>query len=1412
MSDFRLSAVLELRDNLSGRLRNAVRGMQSMSSGAGAASSAIDRAVSSMDRGARSASNLQRNLSGMRGTYRPTIEVRDNATSRLHQVRSELNSIQGSHNASVGIRDMASARIHQIRGELQSLTGKAYDAVVNIKQNATAPGGPASKFMSGASGVASGMLMNTGVQMMGTAGIGYGIYDTVNTYKEFEKQMAAVKAISTSDMGADEANAAMDRLTKKAREMGAATQFSATEAAKAFEYMGMAGWSTEQMISGIPAVLNLALASGEDLASVSDIVTDAMTALKIDTRGADADRNIQHFTDVLAAAATKSNTTVGMMGEAFKYAAAPAGLLTQSYDNAADISNDIALALGLMANSGIKASQAGTALRSTLTRMTADTIPTANAMRMLGVDITQVGKDGTEQLKPLRSIFDDLRAKMKEGVSTESLVNYAEALSGTKTRNKEALMEFAGKLANQGGKLSAKDQAKFAKMFAGEEALSGWLAVMTATDEDYQKLINAVDNSEGMAAKQAATRADTLAGDFDKLKSAWDDLQIEFMQGPSADGLREFLQGIQSDINKFKGYLEDGFDISDVGKIALDILTQLKDKFLEMDGVGSVLAGGALIGVLYKIGSKAKSVAETIKDLATRIPGGTGGVPTPGGRAGGLPGGLPEIPSVNNMVVNARSVVVNGATGGAGGTGGGGGPEIGDIDLSSDNDNRGRGRNDRRRRLNRASGRGYRVDPSSVSRGADLGGAAPAARAGSSAGVSKWMGRLGVPLAVAMGAWDIYNVSEENDALAAEAKERVDAARSAAMSGMANLGTSGVAGENTGNDAAFQSALQDLKEAEENQKAVENENLDRMGETVGGTGGGLAGSILGAKAGAAIGTFVGGPVGTAIGGIVGGIGGAIAGSELGAAIGGQLSVVKEAASETWESVKAGASNTAQWVSNNFGDMKNAAQNEWDYLTNSASKMSLQVRSRFEDLAIRAGEKFFEIKDAAANEWNYIANTAGGMAQGIRDKLGGIASWVDGNVWTPVKDAGITAINFLVGAGAILGSAIGDALSPVVAYLSDNVWMPIKDTATEKWNALWAGISEGWETAKTGFAEVASWFDASVWTPVKEMASLAWSEIASLPGIAIESMTALWGEASAFLDASVWQPISAMASAAWNTVSMSAGMAWDGIVSCFGQAASWFDGTVWQPISSAVGGVKSAIVGAFEAAWSAVTGIWSAAASWFESNVIAPVKAAFSKIAAIGSSITGLATSGGIPGHASGTSWTAGGWTEVNEHGGEIIDLPTGARVYPHATTMGILQDEARKHFESAFPAQEPAPSLIPLFAGMAESGMPGTGLAISGAASLAGSIQNSFQQLLQMFRPQGETGIVNQSPSQMLQETSAPASPDPSVQGSRGPVTVTIQVENMNVREVEDIDRIAYRLQQLLSEAASNYNFVEEGI
>ena len=972
MSDYVLSAVLRLKDELTGRTKRAqesLNGVKGAAQGAGGGLNNLERdmhrAGSAVNELAGRSDRLKNSLSGIRGDYSPTIRVRDNASGKISGIRSMLDSI----------------------------SGKIHTVTVNVRQNGGLSG-LASKAGGAVSGVAGGMMMGTGMQMAGAAGIGFGVYDTVKTYKDFEKQMAAVKAISTSDMGAAEAAAAMDALTRKAREMGAATQFSATEAAKAFEYMGMAGWNTEQMISGIAPVLNLALASGEDLAKVSDIVTDAMTALHIDTRGEDATKNIEHFTDVLAAAATHSNTNVGMMGEAFKYAAAPAGLFVSAYENAADVSNDVALALGLMANTGIKASQAGTALRATLTRMGADTIPTANAMKMLGVSITQVGKDGTEQLKPLRSIFDDLRVKMKDGISAEGLIDYAEALAGSKTRNKAVLTDFANKLISQGGKLSKKDQMKFSQMLAGEEALSGLIAIMTASDEDYQGLIKALDNSEGTAAKMAATRADTLAGDFDILKSAWEDLQIEFMTGAGSNGLRSFLQGAQEDINKFKTYVSDGFDISDVGKIAMDVVVQLKDKFLELDGVGSILAGGALAAALYKITSLSKKAYDGVKGFFT----------SSGGGKTGLPGGAS---AVSTMTVHAGTVIIHSANVANAGAGGG-------VNLSK-------------------GGKG--------AAGAGVSGAAGAAgNAGRASKLLKSGGKFikGGGWLAALGAGiGIYDAYSTNDEAAAEAQYGVDAS-------LENYREKTKDGTVTEQDRA------DLMSAIDYQQKTEDYNKSRMGGAVGSGVGSLAGAWAGAEAGAAggaaIGALFGGvgaAPGAAIGGVLGMIAGGLGGSELGEMIG---SGIAENFDGAVESIKEGWADLSGW----FTDAV------WTPISDAAItgiNVIVGIAALGWELIKPPWEKASGWFDSTV--WQPISNTAEWAWNGIRDfvidawdwiygKWGSASEWFNSSVWQPISQAVEPVKTSITSAFNSALSFVKGIWNGVASWFEANVINPIKE--------------------------------------------------------------------------------------------------------------------------------------------------------------------------------------------------------------------------------------------------------------------------------------------------------------------------------------------------------------------------------
>ncbi len=574
MSDYVISAILRVKDELSGKTKKAKDSLSGVKSAAEGASAGLDHTESAMKKAAMSAVALaakadkaKTELSGLRGTYAPTLSIKDKATEK----------------------------ITGIKGMLGSLSGKAYTATVNVRQNLSGAAGVASGLTGKAggalSGMAGGMMMNTSMQMAGAAGIGMGIYDTVKTYMDFEAQMKKVQAISGAS-GAD-----FEALTAKAKEMGAATQFSATESAQALEYMAMAGWKTDDMLGGISGIMDLAAASGEDLGRVSDIVTDALTAFGLQASDS------AHFADVLAQASSNSNTNVSMMGMTFKYVAPIAGALKYSIE-------DVGTAVGLMANAGIKGEQAGTSLRAMMTRLVDPPKEAGSAMDRLGITVKNA--DGT--MKPFRQTMKDLRST------------------------------FAG--------LTDAEKAEAASAIAGQEAMSGFLAIVNASEADFDKLTASIDNAEGAAGNMAKTVNDNLKGDLKSLSSVWESVQLEFMSGKGADGLREFVQGVKDDVAKFKGYIEDGFDISDIGRSAMDVLVQLKNKFIELDGVGSLLAGGALAGGLYKIVSLSKKAVDGIKGL------GGAGKPVPGGASTG----------VGEMVVHAGTVIVNGK-GVAGGEG-----------------------------------------------------------------------------------------------------------------------------------------------------------------------------------------------------------------------------------------------------------------------------------------------------------------------------------------------------------------------------------------------------------------------------------------------------------------------------------------------------------------------------------------------------------------------------------------------------------------------------------------------------------------------------------------------------------------------------------------------------------------------
>lgn len=298
----------------------------------------------------------------------------------------------------------------------------------------------------------------------------------------FEQQMSKVSAISGAT--GDE----LEALNKKAREMGATTKFTATEAGQAFEYMAMAGWKTQDMLDGVSGIMSLAAASGEDLATTSDIVTDALTAFGY------AAKDAGHFADVLAVASSNSNTNVAMMGETFKYVGPMAGALGYSAE-------DAALAIGLMANAGIKSSQAGTELNAIFTRLATNTSDARETIEKLGVQFFNA--DGSA--RKFTDVLGELREKTKD--------------------------------------MTAAQKSNFANTVAGMRAQAGLLAMLNASTEDYDKLTAAINNTDGAAKKMADTMMDNLAGSITLMKSQWEAAQLALFQGDSA-GFAENFAGV----------------------------------------------------------------------------------------------------------------------------------------------------------------------------------------------------------------------------------------------------------------------------------------------------------------------------------------------------------------------------------------------------------------------------------------------------------------------------------------------------------------------------------------------------------------------------------------------------------------------------------------------------------------------------------------------------------------------------------------------------------------------------------------------------------------------------------------------------------------------------------------------------
>ena len=410
-------------------------------------------------------------------------------------------------------------------------------------------------------------IAGAGKKMMGITTIigGVGIA-AVKTAADFDSAMSQVAAVSGAT-GDD-----FDALRDKAREMGAKTKFSATEAAEAMNYMAMAGWKTGDMLDGIEGVMNLAAASGEDLATTSDIVTDALTAFGLTAKDSG------HFADILAAASSNANTNVSMMGETFKYCAPIAGALGFSAEDTAE-------AIGLMANAGIKSTQAGTALRTIMNNLSGDIKISGKAIG--DVTIATTNADGS--MRSLSDILGDCRTAF--------------------------------------GNLTESEKAQTAESLVGKNAMSGFLALMNAAPADVDKLSGAIANCDGVSEKMATTMQDNLAGQLTILKSQLQELAISF-----GDIL---MPAIRSIVSKLQGFVDklNGMDegtkrtivtiallVASIGPLLIIIGTTISKIGVAMQGFVKLANGVSKLkvaiqggtGVLGKLGAALVGVSAPV--------------------------------------------------------------------------------------------------------------------------------------------------------------------------------------------------------------------------------------------------------------------------------------------------------------------------------------------------------------------------------------------------------------------------------------------------------------------------------------------------------------------------------------------------------------------------------------------------------------------------------------------------------------------------------------------------------------------------------------------------------------------------------------------------------------------------------
>lgn len=566
MSNYVLSATLELKDQFTAQVNKARSGFKGLTETLKSTGSASDTAAAGMGKAgtaavkaAGQADRAKRAFQGIRGIYEATVRAKDDATAKIQKVKTELNGLKG----------------------------KAYTIALNVKQNGDI-GGMKDKL----SGMAAGAMVGLPVQAAGFAGLGYGVFDAVKNYSDFTAQLSQIKAVTGLDAEA------MDAVKEKALELGADTQFSSTEAAQGMTELLKAGVSVKDVLGDASqAALDLAAAGQLSLPEAAEIMSTAMNAFHMD--------DATHAADALVGAANASATGVQELKYSLSAVSAVAAGVGMSFD-------DTNTALAVFANNGLKGSDAGTSLKTMLMNLSPHTKQATEEMQRLGLLTDEGTSKFFDQEGHLRSLSDiaGLLQDHLSGLTDEEKMN--------------ALSTMFGSDAIRGGMIMLREGAK------GVKDMNAAMKDITAHET-------------------AKVAMDNLRGSLLRLKSAWENLTIKLLDHGVGDGLRGFTEEIGKLTSHFSGLIDDGLQVTDVIKIVGEGINDLKNKFLAFDGIGSVLAGGALAVGLKKIYNLAMKVKDVIQGIPKNLPGGT---PTGGN-------GLPSTSSVKDMVVTATNVIIN---------------------------------------------------------------------------------------------------------------------------------------------------------------------------------------------------------------------------------------------------------------------------------------------------------------------------------------------------------------------------------------------------------------------------------------------------------------------------------------------------------------------------------------------------------------------------------------------------------------------------------------------------------------------------------------------------------------------------------------------------------------------------------